>query len=159
MFYTRLSNDELKSLRYSNLMAELIESGYSICTLGDHMGVGQHCQEDDPVIWGKLRGEIEIFACEAIGLTGLFDCTYEYLFSGELLTVNGKPQAYYKWHEFNQRLEYEMAASKLGFKIYDALQEKPYLFELMETAVGLKETESKAATEILRNLRQDIKRC
>lgn len=37
MEYKRLSNEELSKFPYPNLIAELIESHYSICTLGDHM--------------------------------------------------------------------------------------------------------------------------
>lgn len=34
MKYKKLSINELKQFKYPNLMAELMESGYSICTLG-----------------------------------------------------------------------------------------------------------------------------
>lgn len=149
MFYKRLSNDELRSFPYPNLMAELIESGYSICTLGDHMGIGKHCQEDDLEVWGRLRGNVEMSLHEVIGLVNLFNCTYEYLFSRELSTVGEKTQAYHRWYEHNQRMKYEMEASSLGFKIRSELKEKPYLFEFMKIAVELKETEIKAATEML----------
>ena len=72
MEYKRLSNEELSKFPYPNLIAELIESHYSICTLGDHMGLGSRRQEDDPEIWAKLKGLRKITASEAIGLARLF---------------------------------------------------------------------------------------
>ena len=57
MWYKKMSNEELQKCPYPNLIAELIESGYSICTLGTHMGLGDHCEQADynifcRCIWG-----------------------------------------------------------------------------------------------------------
>lgn len=49
MYYKRLSVEQLKHLKYSNLMAELIESRYSICTVADHMGLGRRKEDDSEV--------------------------------------------------------------------------------------------------------------
>ena len=148
----KMTNEKLKKYPFPNLMAEICESGYSICTVGDHMGLGSHCQEDDPEVWGRLRGNIEMSAHEAIGLVGLFGCTYEYLLSSELSAVGEKTEAYYRWYEHNQRMKYEMEVSELGFKIQRELKEKPYLYEFMKMAVGLNEDEIKAATKIFTEL-------
>lgn len=148
----KMTNEKLKKYPFPNLMAEICESGYSICTIGDHMGLGSHCQEDDPEVWGRLRGDIEMSAHEAIGLVGLFGCTYEYLMSSELSVVGEKPEAYYRWYESNLEREYNRKSSNLGFKILTELSEKPYLYEFMKMAVGLNEDEIKATTEILNEL-------
>ena len=71
------------------------------------MGIGRHCQEDDPEVWGRLRCKIKMSLSEVIGLVNLFDCTYEYLFSRVLSTVGEKPQAYHRWYEDNQRKKYD----------------------------------------------------
>lgn len=145
----KMTNEKLKKYPFPNLMAEICESGYSICTIGDYMGLGSHCQEDDPEVWGRLRGKIEMSLSEVLGLVNLFGCTYEYLFSRELSAMGEKTQAYNRWYEHNQQMKYEMEASELGFKIHRELKEKPYLFEFMKMAAELKETEIKAATEML----------
>ncbi len=148
----KMTNEKLKKYPFPNLMAEICESGYSICTVGDHMRLGSHCQEDDPEVWGRLRGDIEMSAHEAIGLVALFGCTYEYLMSSELSVVGEKPEAYYRWYESNLEREYDRKACNLGFEILTELSKKPYLYEFMKMAVGLKEDEIKAATEMLTEL-------
>lgn len=73
MYYEKLSNEQLRELKYPNLIAELIESGYSICTCAEHMGLadGRYREQDDKEVWGKLYGQLELLASEAIGLAGL----------------------------------------------------------------------------------------
>lgn len=148
----KMTNEKLKKYPFPNLMAEISESGYSICTIGDHMGLGSHCQEDDPEVWGRLRGDIELSAHEAIGLVCLFNCTYEYLVSSELSVVGEKSVAYYRWYDSNLEREYDIKASDLGYKILAELREKPYMYEFMKMAIGLNEDEIKAATKMLTEL-------
>ena len=38
MNYKRLTNEELQEYKYPNLKAEIIESGYSMRTICEHMG-------------------------------------------------------------------------------------------------------------------------
>lgn len=88
MKYPRLSNEELQAFQYPNLMAELIESGYSICTCAEHMGLGRGV--DDAVVWAKIKGEDDIFTSEALGLARLFGVTLEYLFDSKLSMIAGE---------------------------------------------------------------------
>ena len=83
----RLSNEQLEKFPYPNLIAEFIESGYSICTLADHMGLPGRRKEDDLEVWGKLRGEIDIMASESFGLSRLYNVNPDYLFSHELKVI------------------------------------------------------------------------
>ena len=73
MNYKRLSNEELSSYKYPNLVAEIIESGYTASTLADFMGIGakkdgRYRKEDDPEVWGRINGTIEMRASHMIGL-------------------------------------------------------------------------------------------
>lgn len=151
----KMTNEELKKYPFPNLMAEICESGYSICTLGDHMGLGHYRNEDDPEVWGKLRGNIDLYANEAIGLVKLFGCTYEYLFSNKLSVMNGKPLAYHRWREHNIRIKYECKASDLGYKILAELREKPYMYGFMKMAVRLNEDEIKTMTKMMSGLNKN----
>ena len=67
MVYKKISNQQLSEFKYPNLIAELIESGYSICTCSDHMGLGRR-QENDQEIWDKLKGKRKMSLSEAKGL-------------------------------------------------------------------------------------------
>lgn len=151
----KMTNEELKKYPFPNLMAEICESGYSICTLGDHMRLGHYRNEDDPEVWGKLRGDIDLYANEAIGLVKLFGCTYEYLFSNKLSVMNGKPLAYHRWRKHNIRIKYECEASDLGYKILAELREKPYMYGFMKMAVRLNEDEIKTMTKMMSGLNKN----
>ncbi len=151
----KMTNEELKKYPFPNLMAEICESGYSICTLGDFMGLGSHCEEDDPKVWGKLRGDTDLYANEAIGLVRLFGCTYEYLFSNKLSVMNGKPLAYHRWREHNIRIKYECEASDLGYKILAELKKKPYMYGFMKMAVRLNEDEIRTMTKMMSSLNKN----
>lgn len=86
MNYDWLGYDVIEKSKYPNLLAEIKESGYSICTVSDHMGCNPHVSEDDPGTWNKLLGREGITLEESIGLVHLFNVSYEYLFflsSGE----------------------------------------------------------------------------
>lgn len=85
--------EKLSQYKYPNLVAEFMESGFSICTLAEHMGLGSQ-EEDDPLINAKLFGKTEVFLNEAVGLTKLFQCDAKYLFSHELGMIWGIPIAY-----------------------------------------------------------------
>lgn len=105
MNYKKLTNEQINTFPYPNLIAELIESGYSICTLGEHMGLEGRRSENDPQIWSKLRGQDEIMASEAFGLARLFNTECEYLFSSELTEIDGMSAAYWRWFYENVRMK------------------------------------------------------
>lgn len=62
MKYEKLSNDELRKYPYPNLMAEIIESGYSICTIAEHMALPGRRQEDDAEVWGEIERRYRYFS-------------------------------------------------------------------------------------------------
>lgn len=135
MTYEKLSNEELQKFCYPNLIAELIESGYSICTCGEHMGLKGRRQEDDPEVWGKLSGAIDIVSSEAFGLSRLFGVELKYLFSDKLAIVDGMPIAHFHWYEWNQKMEREYNERRAREEIERELREKPYLLDFMKAAV------------------------
>lgn len=150
MVYQKLTNEELQKFPYPNLIAELIESGYSICTLSEHMGLERR-QEDDPEIWAKLKGEKDILANEAFGLARLFNAKFEYLFDHELNVLgDGKTYAAVRWFHENRRRDQEYREYQEREEIYKALKEKPYLYEFMKMALSLDSDEVKALTQALR---------
>ena len=60
LFY--LTNEELNLFKYPNLMAEVRETTYSICTIADHMGLSKpYRKEDDVETWNKLIGNSRSF--------------------------------------------------------------------------------------------------
>lgn len=70
---SELTIDDLRLFKYPNLMAEVKETTYSICTIAEHMGLpGPYRKENDPETWGKLTGRTEIMCSEAVGLAHLF---------------------------------------------------------------------------------------
>lgn len=131
-------------------MAEIEESGYNICTLGDHMGLGRHLPEDSPEVWDRLRGKTEILECEAIALSKLFGAKLEYLFSNELAMINEKPCAYWRWLESNKRRERERMEYQMRQKIDMALREKPYLLELVSRIICMNEIEVSEAIDFMK---------
>lgn len=137
----RLSMEELQAFPYPNLMAEIMESHYSICTLGEHMGIGKYCEDDDPEVWGRLSGEKEIAFNEAYALVRLFGADFNYLFSHELKVISEKPYAYWRWLEENERRKRESMAYRMRQKIDIALKEKPYLLKLVSYIVSMSEEE------------------
>lgn len=143
----RLSIEELQRYPYPNLMAEIIESGYSICTVGEHMGLGRYLPEDSPEIWGRLTGNTEILFSEADGLVRLFGADFEYLFSHELRLISEKPYAYWRWLEENKRRKRELMEYRMRQKIDEALKEKPYLLKMVSVIVSMSEEEVGAAMD------------
>lgn len=129
--YRSQTKEQLQEYKYPNLIAEIIESGYSICTCADHMGLGRHRQEDDPKVLGKLYGQEELLASEAIGLAGLFGVELEYLFANDLKLMNGETLAHIRWYEDNLRREREIQEIRKRDKIMTGLRDKPYLLDFI----------------------------
>ncbi len=102
MNYGWLKYKDIVKYPYPNLMAEIKESGYSICTVSQYMGYGM-CPENDARIWDKLMGVIPILAAEGFSLARLFEANMEYLFSHTLTTTDGIPYAKIKWEEEHGR--------------------------------------------------------
>ena len=78
----------MKKCKYPNLVAEIAATGYSFCTLSEHMGHGPR-EQDDPLIMGKIfLGTKILYASEALALSRLFGrCSLDYLLSSELTLV------------------------------------------------------------------------
>lgn len=154
MVYDKLTVEQLEQFPYPNLIAELIESGYSICTLGEHMGLKRRRKEDDQEIWGKLRGEIEITAQEGFALARLFGTNVEYLFKDHLSHFNGKSAAYWRWIEENRWKEEELQRICERDEIEACLREKPQLTKLMRKIMDLSDDQLDEYLDILKKLLQ-----
>ena len=101
---SELTIDDLRFFKYPNLMAEVKETTYSICTIAEHMGLPRpYRKENDPETWDKLTGRTEISCGEAFGLARLFGVSVEYLFSCELKVVHGQTAAYWRWFDEKKR--------------------------------------------------------
>lgn len=144
MKYQRLSNEELRKFKYPNLIAELIESGYSICTCADHMGLGRR-EENDPEIWDKLRGEKELYTSEASGLSQLFGVNFDYLFSDQLKTISGMTYAFCRWSDYNAKRDKEYQEYLTRQEIERELRKKPYLLDFIREATHWTEKEVEEA--------------
>lgn len=145
MNYT-VSMDELKKFKYPNLIAELCESHYSICTLGEHMGLGHRRKENDPEVWAKLRGEEDMLASEAFGLARLFGADPDYLFADTLTMIGDYPMAVIRWMDSNREREQDQRRYEIECLIHDMMK------ELMSLSI-LKIKECK--TEWLNQLRKE----
>lgn len=132
MNYERFTNEELQRFPYPNLISEWRESGYSICTLAEHMGIGLYRSEDDPETLGKLRGAEKITVSEAAGLCRLFGVEMDYLFSKELRVISDMPVAYWRWYDENKK-------RKVMYSI--PAEVNNLLLELLEKMNGLNEIE------------------
>lgn len=141
MYDKEMSNEELSRYRYPNLMAEIVESGYSICTLAEHMGLPGQRKENDSEVWDKLNSEESILTDEALGLSRLFSVKLEYLFCHELETLCGKSIAYWRWIERNQNKERELEQIQIRDMISKELLEKPYLLEFLKVVITWSEEE------------------
>lgn len=100
MNWEKLNVKDLNKFRYPNLIAEIIGSQYSICTLSEHMGYGR-CEENDIEIRSKVftdkLGDGDITFAEAAALSRLFNCEMEYLFSSKVKLLDGEAYAYIRW--------------------------------------------------------------
>lgn len=133
-----LTNEELNNFIYPNLIAEVRETTYSICTIADHMGLSRPYRgEDDAETWDKLTGKSELLCDEAFGLSGLFGVSLEYLLNKKLKTVDGKPAAYYRWFDAHEKQRNELEQIREIREIERALRENPYLLEFVKVAVTL----------------------
>lgn len=133
-----LTNEELNNFKYPNLIAEVRETTYSICTIADHMGLSRpYRKEDDAETWDKLIGNRELLCGEAFGLSRLFGVSLEYLLNKKLKTVDGKPAAYWRWFDAHEKQRQELERFKEIRKLECELREKPYLLEFMKIAVTL----------------------
>lgn len=137
MRLSELTNEMLSTYKYPNLMAEVKESTYSICTIAEHIGLGRYRKEDDSKVWSKLTGREEILYDEALGLARLFDTKIEYLFSHELNIIDGQTAAYWRWFDFHQEAQRESEIFKARSEIMNELKAKPYLLKLMKELVTL----------------------
>lgn len=96
MNYDWMKYEEIENATYPNLLAEIKESGYSICTVAECMGMGRR-PEDDKAVWDKLAGRKKIKTSEVIGLMQLFNVEYEYLFARSLKKDAELPRAKVRW--------------------------------------------------------------
>ncbi|MEZ3488434.1 MAG: hypothetical protein K1W22_18110 [Lachnospiraceae bacterium] len=140
--------EKLSRYRYPNLVAEFMESGYSICTLSEHMGLGAR-QEDDKLINAKIFGNEEISFNEAIGLAQLFSCKISYLFADELEIFGGRPVAYIRHYESNKQQERDMELYRLSEEIRRALKERPDLADFLKLTLSCTEQQIQYAAEKL----------
>lgn len=137
MRYEKLSNDELNKYPYPNLMAEIIESGYSICTVAEHMGLPRRRQQYDAEVWGKLKGDVDILASEAIWLSHLYNVKMEYLFDDKLQVMCGMSLAYWRWRGWNEKIKREESQRQLVRKIQNTLMNRPELIQLFKELITL----------------------
>ena len=132
-----LTNQELKMYKYPNLMAEVMETTYSICTIADSMGLPKpYRKEDDAETWDKLTGKTEMSISEAVGLSRLFGVKIEYLIKGELETFDGKSAAYWRWINRKRKIKEEYEFRQELEKIVKQVQEKPFLLDVLKDALA-----------------------
>lgn len=143
--------DFLKKCKYPNLVAEIKETGYSICTISEFMGHGRR-EEDDEFILGKIYGTYEILANEAIGLSKLFNCGFKYLFDDKLQVFSEKPIAYWRHYESNKAQEWDRNVYKLSEDVRRTIRRKPYLYETIQWVLNMTEEQ----TERLLNFKKSI---
>lgn len=135
-FLSELTNEDLRCFKYPNLMAEVKETTYSICTIAEHMGLARpYRNEDDPETWAKLTGKAPILGDEALGLSALFNVDIEYLFSHELKVFNGMSAAYWRWFNERRRISRETEITQEVQEIEKELEEKPYLLKAVKHMV------------------------
>lgn len=142
----------LPKYKYPNLVAEFMESGYSLCTLSDYMGNGR-CEEDNLIMREKIFENREITTQEAMGLARLFGCKLEYLFSHKLEMFGDVPTAYIRHYDSNKQMEQEMEIYKIADEVRNALKSKPYLKEFMKLALTWSGEQVKHATKLLQELK------
>lgn len=133
---SELTVKDLQLFKYPNLMAEVKETTYSICTIADHMGLLKpYRKENDSETWDKLTGKTKILYGEAFGLARLFGVSTDYLFSHELKVVCGETAAHWRWFDEKEKIKKDINRSRQIREIEQELREKPYLLEFMKKAV------------------------
>lgn len=151
---SELTIEDLRLFKYPNLLAEVKETTYSICTIADHMGLPKpYRKEDDPETWDKLTGKTEISYGEAFGLARLFGVPMEYLFSHDLKTVCGETAAHWRWFDEKEKIKADIVRSRQIREIEQELREKPYLLEFMKEAVTWNEEQITKLIDQLKNRR------
>ena len=148
MNYDWMTYEEIKKSAYPNLLAEIKESGYSICTISDFMGLGR-CKEDNKAVWDKLTGKVDFPLKEAELLAKYFNADFDYLFSSELYIVCDKPYAYLRWYEDNKKKSEDIARSKEIMEIYNELVANPELLEFMKWCKSLTKEQRKEVLQIM----------
>lgn len=148
MNYDWMKYEEIEKAVYPNLLAEIKESGFSICTISDFMGLGA-CEEDDKTIWDKLNGKAEILETEASELAEYYGVEEEYLFAHELSVINGKSEAYWRWYDENHRKEEALERYKEIKHIEEELTRKPQLLEIMKICMTLSEEQLELVLQML----------
>lgn len=157
MNYPRMSNEELGKCEFPNLIAEIIESGYSTSTLADFMGIGakrngRYREEGDPEVWNEINGIVEMPASHAVGLSRYYGVDIGYLFSDNLAIISDKPQAYWRWYDENRRQEAEFQKREEIKAVEYELHSKPELLELMKVARTLNSEQVQSARRMLLEL-------
>lgn len=152
MNYRKLSTEELKQYPYPNLIAEWIASGYSVCTLGRHMGLPGTREEDDQEMQDKLYGRAKIMDSEAIGLSRLFGVSMEYLFSHDLSMIGDQPGAYVRQSVKDYALEKAGRERDIRDISY-TLEKKPYLICFVKAVIRAAE---EAQPEFIRYLKKSV---
>lgn len=150
MKYMKMTNEQLQQCKYPNLIAEIIESGYSICTLAEHMGLQGRRKENDPEVLGKIRGSEDLLMSEASGLSRLYGVSVEYLFADDLKMVCDCPVAHWRWYDWNRRIEKEMQHNKFISEMERQLRDNPYLCEFMKVALTWSESEIQAIIDLMK---------
>ena len=138
--------DTLNTYKYPNLVAEYVNTGYSYCTIGEWLGFGHHCKEDDPRITGMVFDRYPITATQAFSLSKLFKCRMEYLFADTLMVEGGKPMAYWRHYATNKRLKHDLNLTKLDQKISNRMRDD-YKFYLAMTVIADMEMDEILAEE------------
>ena len=149
---SELTIEDLRLFKYPNLLAEVKETTYSICTIADHMGLPKpYRKEDDSETWDKLTGKTEILCSEAFGLARLFGVSAEYLFSHELKVVCGETAAYWRWLDEKEKIKKDIDRSRQIREIEQELREKPYLLKFMKEAVSWSTEQIDEVIDLIRN--------
>ncbi len=155
MNYKRLTNEELQEYKYPNLKAEIIESGYSMRTICEHMGHERMNDEDAlKIINAKFTGEEVITTDEAFGLAGLFRGDVEYLISTTLTIEYEKPKAYWRWLVENQRKAEALKQVEEWSAIERELREKPYLLQFIKQCIGLSKDQREQVLQLLKEMKK-----
>ena len=149
MNYDWIKYSDIEKEKYPNLLAELKESGYSICTISEWMGY-ERCEEDNRKIWDKLTGKTELTYLECYGLVRLFNVEFEYLFSHDLTVLNNKSQAYWRWFDYNYKCKLDLQRQKAIKEIYDVLVAEPHIFEFMKKVVTLTKQQREQVLHLLK---------
>lgn len=140
---------DLKKYKYPNLMAEVKETTYSICTIAEHMGLQPLRKENDEETWSKLMGITDMVASEEFGLANLFGVSMEYLFSHELKVFNGETAAHWRWLERNESVRRELEHLKCLREVEGELRKRPYFLELVRKLITFSDEEIDRFIELL----------